>query len=102
MEKFIKFLCLSLIVSHIHVGLWAEKTLDFQGDYFIYSDDFHYLYGGGNIRLKAAGFQITGQSLYLDLNSFIGVIYGSITISGQGRLRKADILVFKGYPFSFR
>ena len=102
MEKFIKFLCLSLIVSHIHVGLWADKTLDFQGDYFIYSDDFHYLYGGGNIRLKAAGFQITGQSLYLDLNSFIGVIYGSITISGQGRLRKADILVFKGYPFSFR
>jgi hypothetical protein len=84
------------------VGLWADKTLDFQGDYFIYSDDFHYLYGGGNIRLKADGFQITGQSLYLDLNSFIGVIYGGITISGQGRVRKADVLVFKGYPFSYR
>lgn len=84
------------------MGLWADNPIGFKGDYFIYSDDFHYLYGGGNIRIEVGSYQIAGDSLYLDLNSFKGVLYGGISISGQGRVMKADVLVFKGYPFTFR
>jgi hypothetical protein len=102
MVKFTRFLCLSLIIAHIPGGLWADRPIDFKGDYFIYSDDFHYLYGGGNIRIEVEGYQISADSLYLDLNSFQGVIYGGISISGKGSVVRADLMVFKGYPFTFR
>ncbi len=102
MDSFIKFLCLSILLANIHLGLGADKPLHLKADYFIYSDDLHYMYGGGNISLKKDSFIIRGDNLYLDLQTFIGVIYGHVFISDNGRIKKADVLVCKGFPFSYR
>ncbi len=111
MGKYTKFLCLNLAIILITLTLGAEETLQFKGDYFIYSDDFDYLYGGGNIRLKTPTFTITGDSLYLELGTFSGVIYGDvrmtpIPIPGEKKedektgenVKKYDAVFFKGFP----
>lgn len=97
-----KFLCLSLLPGLFSLGLLANHPLQFKADYFIYSDDLHYLYGGGNLSFQRGGLSVEGSSLYLDLNTFLGVVYGPVVIREDGRETRADIMVFRGFPFSFR
>jgi hypothetical protein len=103
MASFTKCLCLSLLLMVMRADLLAEKDLHFKGDYFIYSDDLDYLYGGGHLVLDTGDFIISADTLYLDMNRFEGVVTGAviIKIKDSREVRKGDLLVFRGFPFSF-
>jgi hypothetical protein len=69
--------------------LTAEETLRFKGDYFLYSDDHNYIYGGGNIVMTAGGRRVQGSVLYMDVARLTGVIYGNVRVSAKGK-KKGD------------
>ena len=107
MEKFTKFLCLNLVLFSLALFLGAEETLRFKGDYFLFSDDHSYIYGGGNILLKGGGRQIKGDVLYMDARSLTGVIYGDVRVLETTKKQKEgekyeekkyDAIFFKGMP----
>lgn len=80
-------------------GLYAQDTLNFSGGYFLFSDDMKYLYGSGSITLKSKNVTIDGDTLYLDVNSLSGVIYGNITSQpGEKPENKFDAVFFKVFP----
>ncbi len=102
MEKFTKFLCLKLVLLSLALLAGAEETLRFKGDYFLFSDDHSYIYGGGNITLKGGGKQIKGDVLYMDARSLTGVIYGDVRVLENPKKKKEekkyDAIFFKGMP----
>lgn len=91
---------LAFSALHLHPG--AGETLRFKGDYFLYSDDLDYIYGGGNIIMKAGGRQIKGDVVYIDVRQLCGVIYGGVlvtkTVENQEEEKKWDAVFFKGIP----
>lgn len=102
MEKFTTFLCLKLVLLLLALSLGAEETLRFKGDYFLFSDDHSYIYGGGKILLKGGGKQIKGDVLYMDARSLTGVIYGDVRVLENPKKKKEekkyDGVFFKGMP----
>lgn len=80
----------------------AVPSLHFKGDYFLFSDDLNYIYGGGNITLKTAKWKITGEVLYLDAKRLTGVIYGAVKMehlkpgTDTTGHKKYDAVFFKG------
>ncbi|MCP4213124.1 MAG: hypothetical protein GY765_00640 [bacterium] len=82
--------------------LQAADDLRFKGDYFLFSQDHEYLYGGGNIELKGDGKTITAQTLYFDVKKLCGVLYGNVKISYAvktgTRPQQCDALFFQGMP----
>jgi hypothetical protein len=88
MEKFIKFLYLKLVLVLLALPLGAEESLRFKGDYFLYSDELNYIYGGGNILLKAGTWQVKGNVLYMDVKQLSGVIYGDVRIRIHIQMQK--------------
>jgi hypothetical protein len=90
MEKFIKYLCLSLALVMAALPLDAEETLRFKGDYFLYSDDLGYIYGSGNITIKSRNLELRGDVLYMAADRLCGILYGGD--------QKYDALFFKGIP----
>jgi len=81
MGKLIKFLCLNFILVVFSLTLGAEEVFHFKGEYFLYSADLNYIYGGGRITLTVGTLQITADSLYLDISQLTGILYGDITIT---------------------
>ncbi len=107
MEKFIKFLYLKLVLVLLALPLGAEESLRFKGDYFLYSDELNYIYGGGNILLKTGDWQVKGNVLYMDVKQLSGVIYGDVRIRIHTQMQKKtkekeekkyDAIFFKGVP----
>lgn len=107
MEKFIKFLYLNLVLVLLALPLGAEESLRFKGDYFLYSDELNYMYGGGNILLKTGGWQVKGNVLYMDVRQLYGVIYGDVRVRTRTQMQKKtkekeekkyDAIFFKGVP----
>jgi len=106
MGKFTKSLCLKHLAAGIllvfcALPLGAEETLRFKGDYFLYSDDLDYIYGGGNIILKGDGLEVRGNVVYMDVKQLSGVIYGDVrvikTAKGEDKEEKKwDAIFFKG------
>jgi len=74
MEKFTKYLCLSLLAVFLPLTLCAASGLHFKGDYFLYSDSRDFIYGSGNIIMKGKDSSVTGDVLYLDVQRLQGVI----------------------------
>lgn len=101
MGNYIKFLCLSLLFLKLPLYNSTQKYIYFKGDYFVYSDDLHYLYGSGNIQIKSGSVSISGNEVYFDLQRFEGVIYGQIMIKTVNKEFSCDSLFFKPFPFTF-
>lgn len=116
MATFIKFLCrknrslrlkspgsrivppgfvLVWLLIFFSVSLQAQDILSVKGGYFLFSDDAKYIFGSGDIALKSKTLTITADTLYLDVNSLSGVLYGNIT-SKQGKT--CDAVYFKAFP----
>jgi hypothetical protein len=92
-----------VLLFFLFLPLGAEDNLRFKGEYFLFSDDHNYLYGGGNISLKGAGMSITGDVLYMDVARLTGIIYGDVRIiKGDGKKGKKeekwDAVLFRGVP----
>lgn len=103
MEKFIRFLSLNLLLVFLALSLGAEETLDFKGDYFLFSDDKNYVFGGGNILLKAGNMSLQADVLYMNVTDFTGVLYGAVRVTtDEGKKEKkeeqCDAVFFKGLP----
>jgi len=101
MANFIKFLCLSLLVLKLPLYNSTQKYIHFKGDYFVYSDDLHYLYGSGNIQIKSGSITISGNEVYFDMSRFLGVLYGNIRILGGNREHSCDTLFFRPFPLTY-
>ncbi len=110
MEKYIKYLCLNLIlliIASIPV-VGAEADLRLKGDYFLYSDDHDYLYGGGNISLKSGDYTIRADTVYMNIELQTGLLYGNVQAIKSTKSDKSgsetfscDALFFKGIPPRF-
>ena len=101
MANYIKFLFLSFLLLNLPIYGSAQKYIFFKGDYFIYSDDLHYLYGSGNIQINNGTTTIKGNEVYFDMNRFLGVIYGNIQVRKGQQEYTCDALFFKPFPFTF-
>lgn len=94
-----------LLVS-LALSLTAEVPLHFKGDYFLFSDDKNYIFGGGNISLTYNKMSLTGDVLYMNVTDLTGVLYGDVQIiseNGQGqnenkKEEKYDAVFFKNIP----
>ncbi len=103
MEKFIKFLSLNLLLVFLVLSLGAEETLNFKGDYFLFSDDKNYVFGGGNISLKTGNMSLQADVLYMNVTDFTGVLYGAVQVkTDEGKKEEKeeqyDAVFFKGLP----
>lgn len=112
MATFTKFLCLSLCILLFAFGLAADEKLRFKGDYFIYSDDFNYIYGGGNIVMTGHGMELKGDALYMEIGTTSGILYGNVTVKQLKKPKKKaktkqpapgtyNAVYFKGIPTSW-
>lgn len=96
-----------LVIALLVVPLAAEETLRLKGEYFLYSDDHSYIYGGGKIEMKGGGAQVAGDAVYMDINQLSGVIYGNVRVTQKGKkgeksgIFTCDALFFKGVPPRF-
>ncbi len=64
MKRFILFLL--AVLSWVFI-VQARELLDIKGDYLLYSFDFNYVYGQGNILIKSKDFSIQAASLEIDV-----------------------------------
>lgn len=94
MATYTKFRYLSLVLFFFALGLGAEESLRFKGDYFIYSDDFNYIYGGGAITMTTDREQIVGDNLYMEVGSTSGIIFGHVTVTAI--IKKEETLKNEG------
>lgn len=101
MGNYTKFLFLSLLLLGLPLFSTTQEYIHFKGDYFLYSDDLHYLYGSGNIQIKKDSVTIHGNEVYFDLNRFQGVIYGKIRIIHGKKEYNCDTLFFKPFPLTY-
>jgi len=59
----------SFLLALLFLGccLQAKDLLEIKGDYLLYSFDFNYVYGLGNITIKAKEFSITASAVEIDM-----------------------------------
>lgn len=103
MEKYIKFLFLNLLPVFMALSLGAADSLDFKGDYFLFSDDKNYIFGGGNILLKTGKLSVKADVLYMNVTEFTGVLYGAVRVTTdedkkEKKEEQYDAVFFKGLP----
>ncbi|HSQ35682.1 MAG TPA: hypothetical protein VLQ89_06800, partial [Candidatus Binatia bacterium] len=67
-----KLVCCLLALASGAVHLQARELLDIQGDYLLYSFDYNYIYGQGNILVKARDFTIQAANLEIDMIQRVG------------------------------
>lgn len=66
MNKLAPFLLAALLLGPC---LGAKDLLEIKGDYLLYSFDFNYIYGMGNIVVKAKDFSVTAAAIEVDMAS---------------------------------
>ncbi len=98
MEKFTRYLCLSLVLVFMPGVLRARPDILFKGDYFLYSDEHDYIYGGGHITLKSKTVLVQGDVLYMDIKGLQGVIYGSVLVKKGNEEKRCQALFFNAFP----
>ena len=110
MEKFTKYpclegqsfwvrLCLSIIICFVALGpvsLFGKQSVKVKGRYFLFCDDIKYIYGSGKISIKGKESVLSGNVLYMDVNTLSGVLYGDVNIGGHER--RWDAVFFKLFP----
>jgi len=102
MVKYIKFLFHSFLLLFLVCSLFSENIIQGNGDYFIYSGEYNYIYGSGQITLKLDKYKITGQTLYMDVSALKGKIMGDIILENEDETIKCDGIVFSVFPFKYK
>ncbi len=89
MKKFV--LCLLALASWgIHVQ--ARELLDIKGDYLLYSYDYNYVYGQGNVLIKAKDFTIQAASVEIDMANRLARLSRNCRVQAGKENYTADIL----------
>jgi hypothetical protein len=85
------------ILSLLAVMSWgfhaqAKELLDIKGDYLLYSFDFNYVYGQGNIHIKAKDFTIQAASVEIDMGNRVARVSRNCHVRVGKENYTADIL----------
>jgi hypothetical protein len=62
-----RLLCSLLAAAVLATGLPAKELLEIKGDYLLYSYDFNYIYGQGNIHLRSKNWAIQAGMVEVDV-----------------------------------
>jgi lipopolysaccharide export system protein LptA len=89
MNKFVLFL-LAVISWGFHAQ--AKELLDIKGDYLLYSFDFNYVYGQGNVQIKAKDFTIQAASVEIDMANRVARVSRNCQVQAGKENYAADIL----------
>ena len=98
MEKFTKFLFLSLLFL-ISFNLKAKtRSITIKADYLIYSEDLQYIFGAGNVFITLNKAKLKGNYLFFDVREFKGKLIGKVSFSNK----IFDEIVFSIFPFKYK
>jgi lipopolysaccharide export system protein LptA len=89
MNKFILFL---LAVMGLGFCAQAKELLEIKGDYLLYSFDFNYVYGQGNIIIKAKEFSIQAAAVEIDMVNRVALVSRNCQVQLGKENYAADIL----------
>ena len=89
MNRFLLFL---LAVMSWGFCAQAKELLDIKGDYLLYSYDFNYVYGQGNILIKAKEFTITAATVEIDMANRLALASRNCQLRVGEKNYTADIL----------
>jgi hypothetical protein len=89
MNRFILFL---LAVMSWGFCAQAKELLEIKGDYLLYSFDFNYVYGQGNIVIKAKDFSIQAAAVEIDMASRMARVSRNCRVRVGNEDVTADIL----------
>jgi hypothetical protein len=70
----------------------AREVLDIKGDYLLYSFDFNYIYGQGNILIKGKDFSIQAGTLDIDVGDRVAWLSRNCQVQAGKEKYTADIV----------
>lgn len=84
--------CCLLALASWGFHLQARELLDIQGDYLLYSFDYNYIYGLGNIVIKAKDFTIQAASVEIDMTRRLGRLSRDCRVQVGKEKYTADVM----------
>lgn len=74
------------------VGLPAKELLEIKGDYLLYSYDFNYVYGQGNIQIKCKDWTIQAEAVAIDMDGRAALASRNCRVEAGKQKYAADTL----------
>jgi len=97
------FLTILIVMITADISILAKNLAKLKGDYLLYSFDYDYILGKGNIELKLKDFVATGDRIDIDIPNKRCRITSNVTIiSGNNKLIKCDLFYLSLAPISFK
>jgi len=87
-----KFLLFFLAVMSWGLCAQAKELLDIKGDYLLYSFDFNYVYGQGNIMIKGKEFTIQAATVEIDMANHVAMASRNCQVQVGKENYTSDIL----------
>jgi len=85
-------LCSLLAVGALAFGLQAKDLLDIKGDYLLYSYDFNYVYGQGNIQLRSKNWSVQAGMVEIDVAGHVALASRGCRVEAGKQKFEADLL----------
>ncbi len=90
-KKIVPTIFLILISNFIHLS--STVLIDISGDYLFYSYDHNYIFGKGNIIIKAADYELKGKSLEINMRNRSLLLTSSCEVTGSDKkVQNADMV----------
>ncbi len=83
---------LFFLLGALAVCLPARGLLEIKGDYLLYSYDFNYIYGQGNIRIKCNEWTIQAEAVEIDVSGRVAVASRNCLLEAGRQKYAADVL----------
>ena len=74
------------------ICLPARELLEIKGDYLLYSYDFNYIYGQGNIRIKSKEWTIQAETVAIDVTGRVALAGRNCRVEAGRQKYAADML----------
>lgn len=81
-----------LLFVFLVISAWGKDLAEIEGDYLLYSYDYNYLYGKGNIRLRFRDFVVHAEVVEIDIGEKRGRLSRGCTVEFDGKVYPADVL----------
>jgi len=83
---------LPLLLLLLAISAWGKNLVEIEADYLLYSYDFNYLYGRGNVRLTFRDFVIRAEVVEMNIGEKLGRLSRDCTVEFDGKIYAADVL----------
>ncbi len=83
---------LLFLLGALAVCLPARELLEIKGDYLLYSYDFNYIYGQGNIRIKSKEWTIQAEAVEIDVSGRVALASRNCRVEAGKQKYAADML----------